>query len=176
MKIEDSGPRARAWLDDKTRRKFVWAAICKARNFIPIDIWEAGDRHDNVGEGLHNRMNLTGTSRTLVGGIETALTYDHAAEQGRENQINTGISRSYRSGEDSERLLGTVRRSQRRRLNQLASTDKLISQDNCKVSAAAETAADPKAESGKSTAFGGCVTFSPSSGRELHGATPHAPN
>ncbi|KAF9518977.1 hypothetical protein BS47DRAFT_1358602 [Hydnum rufescens UP504] len=63
------------WPDDKEWQKFIWPAICKANNLIPIDVWLASKNHDN-----------TGKSRTLLGALEVGLVYDLRSEQSRQNR------------------------------------------------------------------------------------------
>jgi hypothetical protein len=83
------------WLDDKEWWKFIWPAICKANNFIPIDVWLTSENHDNVGEGLHSAINQTGKSRTLLGALEVGLAYDLHSEQSRQVQVDHGIMPSF---------------------------------------------------------------------------------
>ncbi|KAF8315972.1 uncharacterized protein EI90DRAFT_3021720 [Cantharellus anzutake] len=112
--IQAGGKKAKGdWLEDKIRRQFVFPAICKTKNFIPDTVWEAGDRNDNVSEGLHHQINQTGTSRTLLGGIQSGYMFDQTRKQ---LQVAFGIRPSYGVQGDSERLVKSMSRKHSKKL------------------------------------------------------------
>lgn len=67
-----------AWVQDKVRSKFAFEALCWEKNYIPEDIWKAGESDSNLIEGVHSDVNREGIHCTLVGGIMKGQAYDSA--------------------------------------------------------------------------------------------------
>ena len=64
------------WLDNKINSIFAVPALCQPKCFIPLDIWKAGDRNDNLIETTHADVNREGYSCSLVSGVEKGRRYD----------------------------------------------------------------------------------------------------
>lgn len=64
------------WLKDKEQSKFVFAAICWERSYIPLEVWQARRRDSNVVETVHADVNLEGTQCTLVGAVGKGKHFD----------------------------------------------------------------------------------------------------
>lgn len=65
-----------AWIENKKRSGFAFAAMCWEKSFIPLEIWKAGDANTNIVESVHSDINLEGVRCTLLGGIMKAEIYD----------------------------------------------------------------------------------------------------
>lgn len=65
-----------AWIENKKRSGFAFAAMCWEKSFIPLEIWKAGDANTNIVESVHSDINLEGVWCTLLGGIMKAKIYD----------------------------------------------------------------------------------------------------
>jgi hypothetical protein len=64
------------WVKHKVNGKWAFQALCWEHSRMPLDVWQAGERHSNIIESLHADANREGTGCTLVGAIQKGRYFD----------------------------------------------------------------------------------------------------
>ncbi|KAF9058435.1 hypothetical protein BDP27DRAFT_1241199 [Rhodocollybia butyracea] len=118
------------------RQKFVWAAICWERSFIPLEIWQARRRDSNVAEIVHADVNLEGTHCTLVGGVAKGKHFDLMKQRALKSRETLGIRESYQSKHLYENEAKNLKRRMHSRHKGFCSEDGKIESHNKKITKA----------------------------------------
>ncbi|KAF8994773.1 hypothetical protein BDQ17DRAFT_1251365, partial [Cyathus striatus] len=75
--IRNSGTgKAKAWLNDKLKTKFVIPAINQKQSLIPLRVWQSSPSSTNGNEQSHRDINRDGINLTMLGGIMHGMQYD----------------------------------------------------------------------------------------------------
>ncbi|KIJ52695.1 hypothetical protein M422DRAFT_243475 [Sphaerobolus stellatus SS14] len=125
--IQDQGRKpAIDWVQNKIVCKFAWPGICWKFSFIPLDIWQVGDRHTNLIETLHADVNREGKFCTALSALIRSLRFDKQKLKALTNHEKAGIRVSYKTGLDRERTLHNIHQDQNLRI-------KLQKKDDIKI-------------------------------------------
>ncbi|KIJ47690.1 hypothetical protein M422DRAFT_248695 [Sphaerobolus stellatus SS14] len=123
---DQGGKPAIDWVQNKIVCKFAWPGICWKFSFIPLDIWQVGDRHTNLIETLHADVNREGKFCTALSALIRSLRFDKQKLKAMTNHEKAGIRVSYKTGLDRERTLHNIHRDQNLRI-------KLQKKDDIKI-------------------------------------------
>ncbi|KAJ7590350.1 hypothetical protein C8J56DRAFT_1048512 [Mycena floridula] len=137
--LEKDSKVSRDWIQDKITTHFAIAGLCQQESFIPLDIWQAGDKTTNIVEASHRDVNREGLGCSLVGGTLAGKKYELNKLQAQENEKQTGISCSYRLGHVQQSVNRTTRRKQTGRCKSFEREDKAILNQNSILSKALKT-------------------------------------
>ncbi|KAL6304684.1 hypothetical protein BKA93DRAFT_732739 [Sparassis latifolia] len=77
--IRNGGKVAQAWLTDKEKTPFAWAAIYRPKSLISRERWLAAPPDTNSNEQGHRDINRDGVQLSLLAGVEIGSRYDGRA-------------------------------------------------------------------------------------------------
>ncbi|KIJ33839.1 hypothetical protein M422DRAFT_182788 [Sphaerobolus stellatus SS14] len=113
---QEGGKAAIDWVQNKIVSKFPFPALCWQLSFIPLPIWQAGDRHTNLIETLHADINREGKFCTALSALIKSERFDLLKLKAMSNHEELGIRVSYKTGLDRERALHNIKREQHLRI------------------------------------------------------------
>ncbi|KAJ7127685.1 hypothetical protein C8R44DRAFT_616325 [Mycena epipterygia] len=64
------------WINNKLSSRFIFPGICWEKSYIPLAVWQAGERSSNLIETVHRDVNREGVHCTLLGGIIKGQRFD----------------------------------------------------------------------------------------------------
>ncbi|KAF9002823.1 hypothetical protein BDZ89DRAFT_1169676 [Hymenopellis radicata] len=132
--IRDEGGRAgQDWVANKIDSKFAFEGVCWQKSFIPLDIWKAGDRDDNMIEESHMDINQDGRYNSLLGAVEKGERFDIMKLKSIEMIETLGIRPSYASGHLWENMARRVIRQNLKRGRKFRGADEQIAVHNQRI-------------------------------------------
>ncbi|KAG6819294.1 hypothetical protein H0H93_013296 [Arthromyces matolae] len=135
----EGGKAGKDWVQDKTRSRFAFQAMCWEKSHIPIEIWRAGDATSNVVESVHSDVNREGIQCTLVGGVQKGRHFDRVKLSTLEAIETSGVRPSYQTGHVIENAKRGVKRKFAGHHKRIQEEDERIQTFNKKLKKAEDT-------------------------------------